>query len=91
MKRITVIVWASTCTRSYNKLLKKDPSFCEKFGAFLRDFCEHPNDVRFRLHKLKGILNDTYAIKVRHDLRLLFEIRGEEIFLVDIGKHDQEY
>jgi mRNA-degrading endonuclease YafQ of YafQ-DinJ toxin-antitoxin module len=59
--------------------------------AALRRFAADPQDPLLRTHKLKGDLDAYWAFSVDDDLRALFRWEGEEVFLVNLGSHDQVY
>ena len=44
-----------------------------------------------RIHKLKGGLKDCYAFSLTYDLRVIFQKRGNQIILANIGSHDEVY
>jgi mRNA-degrading endonuclease YafQ of YafQ-DinJ toxin-antitoxin module len=43
------------------------------------------------MHKLKGDLDGYWAFSVDDDLRVLVRWEGDEVFLVNLGSHDQVY
>lgn len=49
------------------------------------------NHPSLKLHKLKGELNEYYAISVEYDLRIILEISSDKITLINIGPHDDVY
>ena len=59
--------------------------------AALRRFAVDPQDPLLRTHKLKGELDAYWAFSVDNDLRVLFRWEGDEVFLVNLGTHDQVY
>jgi mRNA-degrading endonuclease YafQ of YafQ-DinJ toxin-antitoxin module len=59
--------------------------------AALRRFAADPQDPLLRTHKLKGDLADYWAFSVDADLRVLFRWHGDEVFLVNLGSHDEVY
>lgn len=59
--------------------------------AALRRFAADPQDPLLRTHKLKGDLADYWSFSVDDDLRVLFRRDGEDVFLVNLGSHDQVY
>lgn len=59
--------------------------------AALRRFAADPQDSLLRTHKLKGDLAAYWAFSVDEDLRVLFRSDGDEVFLVNLGSHDQVY
>ena len=59
--------------------------------AALRRFASDPRDALLHVHKLKGELESYWAFSVDENLRVLFRWEGENVFLVNIGTHDQVY
>lgn len=59
--------------------------------AALRRFASDPQDPLLRTHKLKGELADYWAFSVDDDLRVVFRWDGQEVFLLNLGSHDEVY
>jgi mRNA-degrading endonuclease YafQ of YafQ-DinJ toxin-antitoxin module len=59
--------------------------------ATLRRFSVDPRDRLLRTHRLKGELADYWAMSVDDDLRILFRWDDDEVFLVNLGSHDEIY
>ena len=59
--------------------------------AALRRFAADPRDPILRMHKLKGDLDGYWAFSVDDVLRVLVQWEGDEVFLVNLGSHDQVY
>ena len=59
--------------------------------AVLRRLAVDPHDPVLRTHRLKGELDGYWACTVDDDLRLLFRWQKDELFLVNLGTHDQVY
>lgn len=59
--------------------------------AALRRFAADPQDPLLRTHKLKGDLSDYWSFSVDDDLRVLFRWEGDDVFMVNLGSHDQVY
>jgi mRNA interferase YafQ len=59
--------------------------------AALRRFAADPQDPLLRTHKLKGELAGYWSFSVDDDLRVLFRSEGNDVFLVNLGSHDQVY
>lgn len=75
----------------FKRAFKKLPSdIQDDFVDKIRIFVENPRDQKIKTHKLKGNLEECYAFCLKDDFRVLFEfIGGNEINLIDIGKHDK--
>lgn len=77
--------------KSFKKVISKKPDavfvLIQKL-FLLSDDINHPS---LKLHKLKGELSNYYAISVEYDLRIIFEIEGDKIVLINVGPHDEVY
>lgn len=53
---------------------------------------EDPMNSLLRLHQLKGEMKDFYSINISGDIRALYEIVGDEVYIYQmIGSHSQLY
>ena len=52
---------------------------------------KEPGHPSLKLHKLKGRLNEFYAVSIENNLRITLGIEGDLIRLLDIGTHDEVY
>ncbi len=57
--------------------------------AVLRRLAADPRDPVLGTHRLKGDLDGYWTCTVDDDLRLLFAWQNDELFLVNLGSHDQ--
>lgn len=77
--------------KSFKKTVSKNSEVAfavmQKLFIMLQDV-NHPS---LKLHKLKGQLSNYYAISIEYDLRIILEIQGDKIVLIDIGSHDEVY
>lgn len=78
-------------------MAKKHPSLKEDIEKTLRLLIENPFAPSLETHKLKRKLSGTWACKVRYDLRIVFDFvktegkKEEDIFLMQIGTHEEVY
>jgi mRNA-degrading endonuclease YafQ of YafQ-DinJ toxin-antitoxin module len=81
-----------TASRRFLRKAKKlrEPQ-ASMLRAALRRFAADPRDPVLRTHKLKGDLDGYWAFTVDDDLRVLVRWAGNEVFLVNLGSHDQVY
>jgi mRNA interferase YafQ len=81
--------------KASNRFLRKAKKLREPraslLRAALRRFAADPQDPLLRTHKLKGDLSDYWSFSVDDDLRVLFRWDGDDVFLVNLGSHDQVY
>jgi addiction module RelE/StbE family toxin len=91
------IIWSSTFPKAYRKFIRKQPDQNNEIEKALRLLAEDPFDPQLQTHKLKGELSGTWACSAGYDLRIIFEFvkeegkKGEDIFLIQIGTHDEVY
>ncbi len=57
--------------------------------AVLRRLAADPRDPVLGTHRLKGELSGYWACTVNDNLRLLFRWEEDELYLVNLGTHDQ--
>jgi addiction module RelE/StbE family toxin len=81
--------------RSAKKYIKKSPNMIEDIKETLELLSEDAFHPSLKTHKLKGILEGSWACSVGYDLRIVFEFvqhqDAEVILLEDIGTHDDVY
>ena len=81
--------------RSAKKYIKKSPNMIEDIKETLELLSEDAFHPSLKTHKLKGILEGSWACSVGYDLRIVFEFvqhqDAEAILLEDIGTHDDVY
>ncbi len=49
---------------------------------------KHPS---LRIHKLKGKLKDYWSLSIGMGVRMIYFIKNNEAYFVDIGTHDEVY
>jgi len=86
---------SKTFIRSAKKYIKKSPNMIEDIKETLELLSEDAFHPSLKTHKLKGILEGSWACSVGYDLRIVFEFvqhqDAEAILLEDIGTHDDVY
>jgi addiction module RelE/StbE family toxin len=91
------LVWSNTFRRALRRTLRRQPHLRPDLESTLRLLQEEPFAPRLATHKLKGKLAGTWACSVAYDVRILFEFvpspeGGEDdVFLVEIGSHEEVY
>ncbi|KIM06304.1 MAG: plasmid stabilization protein [Sulfurovum sp. FS08-3] len=84
-------------TDSFNKRAKKffqkHRDLVDRFGEVTVKLSQDPFEPSLKTHKLKGKLADKYACSLNYEYRILLtiEIIEQEIYLIDIGTHDEVY
>ncbi|KAF3885918.1 MULTISPECIES: type II toxin-antitoxin system RelE/ParE family toxin [Nostocales] len=91
------IVLASSFKRAFKKLVQRRPEMQERIEECLVLLATNPFDPILQTHKLKGKLLGAWACSIEYDCRIVFNFvensdsGEEEIFLIDIGSHDEVY
>jgi addiction module RelE/StbE family toxin len=80
-------------SKKFIKQLKKQSAkIQELFYARIIIFEDDPNSASLRNHALQGKLKGYYSINITGDIRALYQIVGDEVYLYDmIGSHSQLY
>lgn len=90
-------VWSKAFLRAYRRLIRRRPDQREEIEKTLRLLLADPFAPQLETHKLKGKLSGTWACSAGYDLRIIFEFVkekedvDEDIFLIEIGTHDEVY
>ncbi len=91
------LIWSNTFSKAFKKLVRKRPDKREEIEKALRLLLDDPFNAKLETHKLKGKLSGTWACSVGYDLRIIFDFVKDEnkeeddIFLIEIGTHDEVY
>jgi len=92
------LLWSNTFRRALRRVVKRQPWLLDAITATLTSLQKDPFAPQLAAHKLKGPLAGTWACSAGYDLRIVFDFvrnpeRGEEddIFLIEIGTHDEVY
>lgn len=91
------LVWSKTFLRAHRRLIRRRPDQREEIEKTLRLLLADPFAPQLETHKLKGKLSGTWACSAGYDLRIIFEFVKEKedvdenIFLIEIGTHDEVY
>jgi mRNA-degrading endonuclease YafQ of YafQ-DinJ toxin-antitoxin module len=79
--------------RRAKKFFKKHRDLLDRFQVVTSKLTLNPFDKSLKTHKLKGILSDKYACSLNYEYRiiLIIEVIDKEVYLIDIGTHDEVY
>jgi len=89
--------WSSSYKKAFKRTVKINPDAKQKIITVMEKLSVDPFSMELKTHKLKGILENSWACAVGYDLRIIFnfvknaETTETEILLIDIGTHDQVY
>lgn len=91
------LIWGKTFVRAFKRTANKHPNLSKDVEKTLRLLIEEPFAPQLETHKLKGKLSGSWACSVGYDLRIVFDFvksegkQEEDIFLMDIGTHEEVY
>jgi addiction module RelE/StbE family toxin len=77
--------------KSYNKRVAPYPKLELQFKKQLDKLITNPNDSTLRDHKLIGKRKNFRSFSVTGDIRVVYLIVNNNIWLFDIGSHNQVY
>lgn len=83
--------------RALRKVVRRRPSIGYEVGVVLKILLQDPFAPQLKTHKLKGKLRNSWACSVGYDLRLIFDFmkseegKEDDIFLIEIGRHEEVY
>ena len=87
------LVYPESYIRRARKFLNKHPEIHKQYRKTLQLLELNPYHPSLRLHKLQGRLDGLSSVSINISYRIVIElvIEGNEILLVNIGKHDRLY
>jgi len=89
--------WSSSYKKAFKRTVKINPDAKQRIINVMEKLSIDPFSFELKTHKLKGILENSWACAAAYDLRIIFnfvknaETSETEILLIDIGTHDQVY
>lgn len=91
------LIWSNTFLRAYKRVVRRDIQQRKEIEETLRLLVQDPFAPQLETHKLKGKLAGSWACSAGYDLRIIFDFvkqenkKEEDIFLMEIGTHDEVY
>jgi mRNA-degrading endonuclease YafQ of YafQ-DinJ toxin-antitoxin module len=87
------LVFPESYIKRARKFLKKHPEIHGQYRKTLELLEFDPHHPSLRLHSLHGNLSGLSSVSINISYRVVLElmIEGNEILLINIGKHDQVY
>lgn len=83
------------CRKIFEKHFKEriasNKKLQDKFFQRLELLIENPQNEILRRHQLKGNKKFYYSFSVTGDIRVIYRIEKDTLFLYDIGSHAQVY
>ena len=77
--------------KNYKKRIAPQPKLVKQFEKQLIKFITNPTDSTLRDHKLSGKKKSFRAFSITGDVRIVYTIVENELWLFDIGSHNQVY
>lgn len=77
--------------KNYKKRIIKNSKLVDQFKKQLDKFILDPSNPILKDHKLIGKKSEFRAFSITGDMRVVYKIVGREIWLYDIGSHNQVY
>lgn len=80
---------SSKFERAYKKLVQRNPQLTKKMMKtvnLMKNDLDHPS---LRLHKLAGY--QIYSVSVDMSIRIIFHLKSDIIYLLNIGTHEEVY
>lgn len=78
-------------SKNYQKRISSDPKLVSKFQTKLKQLIDNPTNPTLKDHNLVGRLSSYRAFSLTGDIRVVYKILGNELWLYDIGTHAQVY
>jgi len=87
------IITSDKFIKKSKKFLKRHPNLKDKFKNIINQLSLNPFEASLKTHKLKGNLKELYSCSLNYEYRLILSIViiDNEIYLLDIGTHDEVY
>lgn len=86
-----IIKYHKDFSKHYKKRIAPNAKLTAQFQKQLSKFLADPSDPTLKDHKLVGEKETFRAFSVTGDIRVIYRIVGDELWLYDIGSHNQVY
>ncbi len=77
--------------KNYKKRIIPYPKLVSQFKKQLTKFIQNTTDPALKDHKLIGKKFGFRAFSITGDIRVVYKLEDDEIWLYDIGSHNQVY
>jgi len=87
------LIYPESYIRRARKFLRKHPEIVAQYRKVLELLELNPFHPSLRLHPLKSRLSGLSSVSINFSSRIVIQliIEGDEILLINIGKHDEVY
>ncbi len=77
--------------KNFRKRIAKDSKLTRRFEKRMEMFVKNVDDPVLRNHRLVGRKREYWSFRVTGDIRVVYKRVGSEVWLYDIGSHNQVY
>lgn len=85
------IFYHQTFLKHFRKRIVIHKNLEEKFYERFNLLIKNPYHPLLRRHQLKGEKRSFWSFSVSSDIRVIYRIEGDKLYLYDIGTHAQVY
>jgi len=85
------IVYHVTFEKHFKTRISPYPKLVSKFKDRLNTRINNPTDPVLKDHRLAGKRSEYRSFSVTGDVRVIYQVKGETLWLYDIGTHNQVY
>ncbi|MEK6647352.1 MAG: type II toxin-antitoxin system YafQ family toxin [Candidatus Firestonebacteria bacterium] len=80
-----------TFERRMKVFVRKHPELENKIQEEFDLLSNNPFNEQLKIHKLSGVLKNEWSIWLSYEYRITFVIENNNIYLTNIGSHDEVY
>ena len=77
--------------KHFDLRIKPNSNLVRKFQDRVEIFTRDPRDPVLKDHQLKGKKNELRAFSTTGDIRLIYFVKWEDVYFIDVGSHNQVY
>lgn len=77
--------------KHFKARILSNKNLVNRFETRLKIFLTDPKDPVLHNHRLTGQMKNLRAFSVAGDIRVVYQLEGENLYLYDIGSHNQVY
>ncbi|MBF0554920.1 MAG: type II toxin-antitoxin system mRNA interferase toxin, RelE/StbE family [Nitrospirae bacterium] len=77
--------------RKVNRLIRSVPGLKEKLSEVTETLQENPFASPLKTHRLSGNLRGMHSCSLTYEIRIIFKLEADVLYLLDVGSHDEVY
>ena len=85
------IVYHQTFLKHFKKRIAANKRLEERFYQRLNLLIQNPSHPLLKRHQLLGTKSSHWSFSMTGDIRVIYRIEGNTLFLYDVGTHAQVY